>query len=75
MNKFYRRFFFLILLVLLISGVVIYTTVDINTFRNLTEFKTWSVALAMFAVGVGLFFDGSRLMHLVKISNERITLY
>ena len=48
---------------------------DINTFRNLTEFKPWSVALAMFAVGVGLFFDGSRLMHLVKISNERITLY
>ena len=75
MNKFYRRFFFLILLVLLISGVVIYTTVDIYTFRNLTEFKPWSVALAMFAVGVGLFFDGSRLMHLVKISNERITLY
>lgn len=75
MNKFYKRFIILIVLVLVISGTVIYTTVDINTLKNLTKFKTWSVALALFAVSLGLFFDGSRLMHLVKISDEKITLY
>lgn len=75
MNKFYKRFLILIVLVLVISGTVIYTTVDINTLKNLTQFKTWSIALAIFAVSLGLFFDGSRLMHLVKISDEKITLY
>ena len=75
MNKFYKRFLILIVLVLVISGTVIYTTVDINTLKNLTQFKTWSIALAILAVSLGLFFDGSRLMHLVKISDEKITLY
>lgn len=75
MNKFYKRFIFLILLVLIISGTVIYTTVDINTLKNLNQFKPWSIALALFAVSLGLFFDGSRLMHMVKIANEKITLY
>ena len=75
MNKFYKRFLLLILLVLGISGIVIYTTVDIHTLRNITQFHWWSVVLAVLAVSLGMFFDGSRLMHLVKISNERITLY
>ena len=75
MNKFYKRFLILIVLVLVISATFIYTTVDINTLKNLTQFKTWSIALAILAVSLGLFFDGSRLMHLVKISDEKITLY
>ena len=75
MNKIYKRFVCLLVLVVVISGVVIYTTVDINTLRNLDRFQPWSVALAILAVALGLLFDGSRLMHLVKISHERITLY
>ncbi len=74
MNKFYQRFIGLILLVIVISGVVIYSTVDINTLRNLTEFQPWSILLAIFCVSIGLTLDGTRLMHLVKISNEHITL-
>ena len=74
MNKFYKRLFFLVLLVVVISGSVIYSTVDINTLKNLTAFQPWSVAMAVFFVAVGLVLDGSRLMHLVKISNEHITL-
>lgn len=75
MNKFYKRFVFLILLVLVISGIVIYSTVDINTLQNLDKFQPWSIVLAVLAVSLGMFFDGSRLMHMVKISNEKITLY
>ncbi len=75
MNKFYKRFFVLAILVFLISGFVIYSTVDINTLRNLTKFHEWSIGLAVLSVSLGMYFDGSRLMHLVRISNERITLY
>ena len=75
MSKFARRFLLLFVLVVGISAAVIYTTVDINTLQNLTRFHSWSLLLALLAVGLGMFFDGSRLMHLVKISNEKITLY
>ena len=75
MSKFTRRFLLLFVLVVGISAAVIYTTVDINTLQNLTRFHSWSLLLALLAVGLGMFFDGSRLMHLVKISNEKITLY
>ena len=75
MSKFARRFLLLFVLVFGISAAVIYTTVDINTLQNLTRFHPWSLLLALLAVGFGMFFDGSRLMHLVKISNEKITLY
>lgn len=74
MNKFYKRFIFLILLLALISGSVIYFTIDINTFHNLTAFQPWSIILAILLVGIGLLLDGTRLMHLVKISNETINL-
>lgn len=74
MNKFYARLFALILLVFFISGIVIYSTVDINTLSNLTVFQPWSVALAIFFVALGLVLDGTRLMHMVKISHEHITL-
>ncbi len=74
MNKFYKRFVVLIVLVLLISGGVIYFTVDMNTLSNLTAFKSWSVILAVLFVIIGLILDGTRLMHLVKISNEHISL-
>lgn len=74
MNKVYGRIFLLTLFILVISGVVIYSTVDINTIRNLHVFQPWSVALAVLAITIGLILDGTRLMHLVKISGERITL-
>lgn len=74
MGKFYRRLALLILFVFLISCIVIYFTVDIHTLANLTMFQPWSLALALVFVGIGLFLDGTRLMHLVHISDEDITL-
>ena len=74
MNKVYGRLLGLIAFVALVSGIVIYTTVDINTLRNITVFKPWSIALAIMSVGLGLVLDGTRLMHLVRISDEHITL-
>lgn len=74
MNRFYKRLLLLTILVVGISGAVIYFTVDINTLANLTVFQPWSIALAIFFVGIGMFLDGTRLMHLVNISNEKIRL-
>ena len=74
MNKFYRRFIGLVVLVVVISGIVIYSTVDVSTIQNITKFQPWSVALAILCVGIGLTLDGTRLMHLVHVSEEEITL-
>ena len=75
MSKFYKRLAILILLVLVISGSVIYFTVDIHTLTNLTVFQPWSLALAVLCMSIGLFLDGTRLMHLVHISHEKITIW
>lgn len=74
MNKVYARLIGLFLLVIVISSGVIYFTVDINTITNLNMFQPWSVVMAILAIGAGLVLDGTRLMHLVKISGESITL-
>lgn len=74
MNKVCVRLFILMFFLLLISGAVIYFTVDINTLTNLHVFQPWSVGLAVLAVIIGLILDGTRLMHMVKISGEHITL-
>ncbi len=74
MTNFYRRLTGLILFVAVISAAVIYFTVDINTLEHLTMFKPRAIALAIGVLAVGLLFDGIRLVHMVGISHDRITL-
>lgn len=74
MVKFYQRLVLLILVVVSISAAVIYLTVDINTLHHINAFQPWSLLLAIVMIAVGLYFDGTRLMHLVRISGEKITL-
>lgn len=74
MAKFYKRLILLILLVGCISGAVIYFTVDIHTLRHLNAFQPWSLGFALLLLAVGLYFDGMRLMNLVRISGEHIRL-
>ncbi len=74
MNKFHRRLAFIILLLFLISWLVIYFTVDINTLANLTVFKPTGILLALVSISIGLFLDGTRLMHILKVSDATISL-
>lgn len=74
MNKFHRRLAFLLALLLLVSGLVIYFTVDINTLANLTVFKPVGIVLALCSISIGLLLDGTRLMHILEISGERVSL-
>ena len=75
MNKFYQRLILLLLLVGGISSAVIYYTVDVHTLRHLNVFYPWSLVLVLILMVVGMYFDGTRLMHLVRISGEKITLF
>jgi uncharacterized protein (TIRG00374 family) len=72
MPKFYQRLVLLMLLVFGISGMVIYFTVDIHTLKHLNAFQPWSILVALLFLALGLILDGTRLMHLVRISDERI---
>lgn len=72
MPKLYQRLALLILLVAIISGTVIYFTVDIHTLSSLNFFRPWVLLLVLICLSLGMFFDGSRLMHLVRISGESI---
>lgn len=74
MVKFYKRLLLVLSLTGLISGTVIYYTVDIHTFYHLNAFKSWSLLAVLIFLGLGLYFDGTRLVHLVRISGEDISL-
>ncbi|MBP2645546.1 MAG: Lysylphosphatidylglycerol synthetase/glycosyltransferase AglD [Firmicutes bacterium] len=74
MGKFYKRLIFLILLTGGISGAVIYFTLDINTLRYLTDFRPWSLVVVALLWTIGMYFDGTRLLHLVRISGQTVSL-
>lgn len=74
MASFYRRLAILVFLVGGISGAVIYFTLDVHTLRYLTAFQPWSLAVVAVLMAVGMYFDGTRLLHLVHIAGQRITL-
>ena len=73
MNKFHKRLCVLIFFVSVISAGVIYFTVDINTLSSLTQFNPLAIIAALISISFGLFLDGLRLVHLVNISNEKIS--
>ena len=74
MNTMLKRFLALGALLIVISAGVIYFTIDLDTLRHLDVFHPQSIAFAMIAIAVGLFFDATRLVHLVRVAGERINL-
>lgn len=74
MNTMLKRFLALGILVIAVSAGVIYFTIDLDTLRQLTVFRPWSIAVALCAIAVGLFFDATRLVHLVRVAGEKVNL-
>lgn len=74
MDKLYQRLLLLLLFIGVVSGAVIYYTVDINTLQQLSVFQPWSLLVVAGLLAAGFYFDGTRLMHLVHIAGEQITL-
>ena len=73
-NKLYKRIALVVLFVLSISAAVIYFTFDIRALDYLTMFSSWSVLCALGALAIGLFFDGTRLLTLARITGEDLPL-
>lgn len=72
-KKIILRSVLLMIFIVLVSVSVVYFTLDIETLYNLYLFKYSSIVCAVLILCVGLFFDGTRLKHLVQISNENIS--
>ncbi len=60
--------------VILISAAVIYFTFDIRTLEYLTMFEPRCILLALASLGIGLYFDGMRLITLANVTEEKLTL-
>ena len=73
-NKLYKRIALVVIFVLAISAAVIYFTFDIRALDYLTMFSSWSVLCALGALAIGLFFDGTRLLTLARITGEDLSL-
>lgn len=73
-KKLMWRLVALFVLVLAISAAVIYFTFDIRTLDYLTMFQPSSILMALGILGVGLLFDGLRLITLAKVTDEELTL-
>lgn len=73
-NKLYKRIALLVTFVLAISATVIYFTFDIRAIDYLTMFSSWSVLCALGSLAIGLFFDGTRLLTLARITGEDLSL-
>ena len=73
-NKLYKRIALVVVFVLAISAAVIYFTFDIRALDYLTMFSSWSVLCALGALAIGLFFDGTRLLTLARITGENLPL-
>lgn len=59
--------------VIAISAAVIYFTFDIRALEYLTMFEPWCIAAAFGILGLGLVFDGLRLMTLAAVTDEKLT--
>jgi len=73
--NYYKRVILLILFIVGVSGVVIYQTGDMSTFVYLNAFHPWSIILALIFLSLGMYFDSTRLVTLVKMTGKEISLF
>ena len=72
-NKLMRQLVVLFSVIVLVSVAVIYFTFDIRALEYLTIFESWSIAKVLAVLFVGLFLDGTRLIHLTRASGEELS--
>ena len=72
-RKLIRRMLWMFVFVIAISAAVIYFTFDIRALEYLTMFEPWCIAAAFGILGLGLVFDGLRLMTLAAVTDEKLT--
>ena len=73
-KKLLVRLCVLLTFVIAISAAVIYFTFDIRTLDYLSMFQPRCIFTALGILGIGLLFDGLRLITLAKVTDEKLTL-
>ena len=69
-----RRIVFLAALVVAVSAIVLYFTVDVETFRKLADFHPASLFGVMLLIAAGMYFDALRLQRLGLVAGRRVPL-
>lgn len=57
------------------SGAAVYFTGDAGAAAFFSAFRPWSILLALFFLGIGMYFDSSRLVRLAKMAGREISLF
>ena len=74
MTNFKIRFLSIIGLLALVTGLVLYWTFDLRMVSYFLSLRLWSVLVVGGLLAIGLYFDGSRLVHMAMLSGEGISL-
>lgn len=74
MMNYHKRMIGLTAFIGIVSAGVIYSTADMGAVESLRVFRPWSVLTALVFLAVGMYFDCTRLITLVKMTERKITL-
>ena len=69
-----RRIAFLAAMVVAVSAVVLYYTVDMETFRRLADFHPASLLGVILLIAAGMYFDALRLQRLSSVAGRHVLL-
>ena len=69
-----RRIVFFAALVVAVSAIVLYFTVDVETFRRLADFHPASLLGVMLLIAAGMYFDALRLQRLSSVAGRHVLL-
>ena len=69
-----RRIVFLAALVVAVSAIVLYFTVDVETFRRLADFHPASLLGVILLIAAGMYFDALRLQRLSSVAGRHVLL-
>ncbi len=72
--NYYKRLAVLIAVIAVISGTVVYLTSEAGLLQRLTAFRPEAVLLAVAFLILGMYFDAARLVTLVRITGQYISL-
>lgn len=74
-KKLLKRLCYIVAIVLIVSLIVIYSTIDFENIKKISLFQPKFILLALLSLAMGLFLDGTRLVHLIRVVGEKTTTY
>ncbi|WP_019879637.1 lysylphosphatidylglycerol synthase transmembrane domain-containing protein [Succinispira mobilis] len=72
-KKLLQKLAFILAVIFLISFFVIYLTIDLDNIKKINIFKWEYLLFALGSLTIGLILDGTRLVHLVRVTDQQIS--